>query len=142
MLIKQLSVFIENKKGRVADITEVLWKSGINIRAISIADTSKYGILRLIVDNTQKALDNLTAAGFTVSVTEGIAIAIPDVPGGLAKALIALNDNDICIEYVYAFIGAVENKAFVMLRVEDNQAAIKVLESCGFAMLKNSDIDV
>ena len=136
MSIFQVSVFVENKKGRLADITKVLADNNINIRALSIADTTNFGILRLIVDDPQKAEAALKANNFTVSLTHVIAIEIQDVPGGLLKILNVLNDADISIEYMYHFIGSAEGKAAVVIRVEDRKAAVELLEKKGFKTLE------
>lgn len=135
MIIKQLSIFVENKKGRLADITEILSKSGANIRALSIADTTDFGILRLIVDNPEAAALALKEAGITVSVTNVIAIGINDVPGAFAYPMRVLSDAGIDVEYMYAFITRKSEKAYVILRVADNDAAAKVLLDNGVELL-------
>ena len=140
MKIFQVSVFAENKEGRLADITGVLAKNGINIRALSIADTTHFGILRLIVDDPYKAEKVFTDNGFTVSLTNVIAIEIPDVPGGLSKALKILSDNNISVEYMYAFNSYIEGKAFVIIRVEESEKAIEVLLNNGINLLESSVI--
>lgn len=140
MLIKQLSVFVENKSGRLSEITRLLAESGINLRALSIADTAKFGILRMIVDKPSLAVEILKEAGVTVSLTDVIAISISDTPGGLAKPLEILNDKNIGIEYMYAFIGNANNRAHVILRVEDSQSAIDILTEAGITLLKTEDV--
>lgn len=127
MLIKQISVFVENKSGRLAEITSVLANNGIDIRALSIADTTDFGILRLIVDQPDKAQQVLKDAGMTVSLTNVIAIGIEDTPGAFAKAMKVLSDAGIGIEYMYAFISRDEGRACVLLRVTDNEEAVVVL---------------
>ncbi len=140
MLVKQISVFLENKEGRVAQVTQILSDSDINIRALSIADTTEFGILRLIVDKPELAEKALKDEGFTVSITEVIAISIEDEPGGLAKALEVLHKNRISVEYIYAFISKTSHKANVILRVEDCERAIKTLEEGGFLVLRASEV--
>ena len=140
MLIKQLSVFIENKPGRLSEITETLCKNSIDIRALSIADTTDYGILRLIVNKPEEALEALRQEGITVSLTNVIAIAIPDVTGGLDKAVKVLSSQGIEIEYMYAFLNPKSQSAFVILRVEDNEKAIASLEAVGIEILKSEDV--
>ena len=140
MIIKQISVFLENKAGRLAQITEILAESGIDIRALSIADTTNFGILRLIVNNPTLAEAKLRESGLTVSLTDVIAIEISDKPGGLATALRSLNESNIGVEYMYAFIGTPHKRAFVILRVEDNEAAIKVLKDNGIGLLSTIDV--
>ncbi len=135
MLIKQISVFVENKEGRLAEITETIAKAGVDIRALSIADTTDFGILRLIVDKPQETEKVLKDAGFTVSVTNVIAVGIDDVPGGFAKPMRVLADAHIDVEYMYAFISRDTKKAYVILRVNDNDTAIKALEEAGTVLL-------
>lgn len=135
MIIKQISIFVENKKGRLADITEILSKAGANIRALSIADTTDFGILRLIVDKPEETADALKQAGVTVSITNVIAVGINDVPGAFAVPMRILADANIDVEYMYAFITRNSEKAYVILRVADNDAAAKVLAEKGFELL-------
>ncbi len=140
MLLNQISVFLENKRGRLAEITNILETHRIDIRALSIADTKDFGILRLIVDRPDDAAAALKNEGFTVSITKVIAICIDDEPGGLAKAMRALGGENIDVEYMYAFISREEKKAFVIIRVEDNEKAITVLENNAIELMKASDI--
>lgn len=140
MFIQQLSVFVENKPGRLAFITNLLRDNGIDIRALSIADTRDFGIMRLIVDNPSKAEPVLKEAGCTVSLTNVIAIAIDDKPGGLAGAMDVLYANNISVEYMYAFISKTDNKANVILRVENNEKAIEALKDSDIAILTPTDI--
>lgn len=139
MLMKQISVFVENKAGRLAEITKKLGNSGVNIRALSIADTTDFGILRLIVDDPEKAQAAMAQAGFTVSVTQVFAIGLDDVPGGLGNVLQILLDEGINVEYMYAFVGRLDSKAYVIARVEDNQKAIQVLKNHQIPVLTDSD---
>ncbi len=131
MTIKQLSVFAENKSGSLAKITSVLEKAHVDIRALSIADTTNFGILRLIVDDPDGAYEALKAADLTATLTDVIGIGVPDQPGGLSGALEVLDKASIPVEYLYAFLGTKEGLAYVILRVDDNEAAIKALESAG-----------
>ncbi len=135
MLIKQISVFVENKAGRLAEITETIAKAGVDIRALSIADTTDFGILRLIVDKPHETEKVLRDSGFTVSVTSVIAVGIDDVPGGFAKPMRVLANAHIDVEYMYAFISRDTKKAYVILRVNDNATATKVLEEAGIVLL-------
>lgn len=128
MKIKQISVFLENKSGRLARVTKVLGQHDINIRALSIADTTDFGILRLIVNNPDKAFQVLKEAGFTVSVTEVLAVEVTDRPGGLAEALTVLQEAEINIEYLYAFVQKATNAALVVFRVEQLDKAIEALQ--------------
>lgn len=140
MIINQISVFVENKRGRLTEITKVLEKNSIDIRALSIADTKDFGILRLIVGNSDKAVEVLKADGFTVSLTKVIAIGVDDKPGGLAKAMEILYNNSINVEYMYAFISRTEDKAYVILRVEDNEKALKILDENNIDIVSNKDL--
>ncbi len=135
MLVKQISIFLENKSGRLAEVTKILGKEGIDISALSIADTTDFGILRLIVNQPEKAEVILKEKGFTVSCTNVIAIAVPDKPGGLATALDVLESESIGIEYMYAFIGKTSQEALVLLRVEDPEKAIDVLKKNNIKVL-------
>lgn len=118
-MAKQISVFLENKTGRLSHVTRVLGEANINIRALSVADTSDFGILRIIVSDPEQAYKILKEAGFTVSETEVIAVQVPDSPGGLADILEEVSDATLNIEYLYAFLGTSENDALVIFKVED-----------------------
>ncbi|NLG92037.1 MAG: ACT domain-containing protein [Clostridiales bacterium] len=135
MQIQQLSIFVENKSGRLAEITEVLAAAGIDIRAISVADTSDFGILRLIVNKPDEAVAALKKAGLTVSLTNVIAMGIDDVPGAFSKAMRILADIGIDVEYMYAFISRKSGKAYVILRVKDSKKAVDALSSNGIQIL-------
>lgn len=140
MLIKQLSVFVENKKGRLSEITEVLAKNQINMDALSIADTTDFGILRVIVNEPEKAEAALKEAGMTVKCTEVIAVSVDDTPGALHGALDVLTRADISIEYVYAFMGKSRPDALVILRVDRPQEAVKVLKDGGVRVITAQDV--
>jgi hypothetical protein len=127
MLVKQISVFLENKSGRLAEVTKTLSGNNIDIRALYIADTTEYGILRMIVDKPDDAVSLLVGSGFTVSSTNVIAISIEDVPGTLDHALEILSENAISIEYLYAFVGRMSSDAIVVIRVENPDDAVKIL---------------
>lgn len=141
MSLKQLNVFVENKQGALVSITEALAKSEINIRALSIADTEEFGILRLIVNDTETATEMLEELGFLIKVTDVVGVKIGDAPGKLSKALQVLDENGINLEYLYAFMARTEKHAYVVLRVADNAAAEKVLEDAGFHLITDSDVD-
>lgn len=140
MALKQISIFVENKLGRLAEITTFLEENGIDIRAISISDTADYGILRLIVDNPEKAETALRDNGFTVSITNVLGVGIEDVPGGFAKAVRALSEAEISLEYAYAFVTPEKGKASVIVRVEDNDKGVDALKNAGITLLEQSDI--
>lgn len=140
MLVKQISVFLENKSGRLADVTRTLGKNNIDISALSIADTTDFGILRLIVNKPEKAEEVLKEDGFTVSCTNVIVIGVQDKPGGLAAALEILDRESIGIEYMYAFVSKTEDEAMVILRVEDPARAVAVLKEKGISVLPSSQV--
>jgi len=140
MFIQQLSIFVENKPGRLASITNLLKDNSIDIRALSVADTRDFGIMRLIVNNPKKAEQVLKEADCTVSLTNVIAIGIDDHPGGLAKAMDILYANNISVEYMYAFISKTDNSAYVILRVENNEKAAEALKENGVRILSESDV--
>ena len=126
-MIDQISVFVENKTGKLAEITEILGAADVDIRALSIADTTDFGILRLIVDKPEKALEVLQQAECIVTVNQVIAVSIDDKPGSLSKVLQLLFDDGISIEYLYAFITRKKENAYVILRMEDNEKAVEIL---------------
>lgn len=132
MLAKQISVFVENAKGRLAQITQILADNNVNIHALSIADTTSFGILRIIVEEPEKTEKVLKDEGLTVSVTDVLSLQIDDKPGGLAAALNVLAENDIDVDYAYAFISKATNKANVVIRVEKDMEAEKLLKKAGF----------
>lgn len=140
MKVKQISVFLENKAGRLAQVAETLGRHDINIRALSIADTTDFGILRLIVNDPDKAYKVLKEEGFTVSSTDVIAVEVKDEPGGLARALKVLGDVEINIEYLYAFLQKASSAALVVFRVERLDEAIDALQKNGFRILEGDKV--
>jgi hypothetical protein len=138
--VKQISVFIENRSGRLREVANILGKNKINIRALSLADTSDYGILRLIVDKPHEALDVLKKANFTLSETDVIAVEVKDSPGGLAEVLDALGNSGINVEYMYAFVEKSSENAVMIFRIEDIDKAVKVLKSSNVTILDHSQI--
>lgn len=140
MLIEQISIFIENKSGRLANVIRVLGDSDINIRALSIADTADFGVLRLIVNDPAKAYKVLDSHAFTVSRTNVIAVAVDDKPGGLADTLEILQENDIGVEYMYAFVSRSAEKAMVIIRVAEPGAALSILMKSGIYVLTEEDV--
>ena len=133
MIIKQLSVFLENKKGRICAAADVLAQNNINIRALSLADTSEFGILRLIVDAPDEGKRVLTEAGLVVRVTDVISLTMEDTPGGTLAALRVLAESGISVEYMYACVGKTSGKAFMIIQAEDLEAAETSLIRNGFA---------
>ena len=141
MVVKQISVFMENRAGRLEEITGILAKSNVNIRALSLADTSDFGILRLIVDNPDRTAQILKKEGFTVRETEVIALEVEDKPGGLHEILTLFSRAGISIEYMYAFLERRhENKAVLIIRVEAAAKAVKTLEDAGKHLLAAEEI--
>ncbi|MFA5646430.1 MAG: ACT domain-containing protein [Candidatus Ratteibacteria bacterium] len=140
MKVKQISIFLENKAGRLQDALSVLAREKINIRALAIADTSEFGILRIIVTDPDRAVALLTENHFTVRQTEVIAIGVSDQPGGLSGALDILRKADINVEYLYAFVKQSAEKAVVILRVEDVEAGRKILEANQVTVLSAEEI--
>lgn len=140
MTIKQLSVFVENKKGKLVEIMQALSENGIDIRALSLADTTDYGILRMIVNDTDKAVAALKAADCVVSVNEVLGVAVSDTPGSFAAAVKSLSDNDVNLEYVYAFITPQKGYAYVVMRVTDNDAATAILQAAGVKVLDDEEL--
>ena len=136
MKVEQISVFIENKSGRLAEIARVLGEAGINIRALSLADTSDFGILRLIVNDREKAKSVLKEKGFTVSKTEVVAVEVPDRPGGLYQILRKLENESINVEYMYAFVERCGENAVIIFRFDETDKAIKSLLDGGFNVLE------
>jgi hypothetical protein len=136
MKVEQISIFIENKSGRLAEITRILGDAGINIRALSLADTSDFGILRLIVDNVETAKAVLKEKGFTVSKTEVVAVEVPDRPGGLSSLLQTLDANQINVEYMYAFVERCGGNAVIIFRFDETDKAIGTLSGSGFTILE------
>ena len=135
MQIQQLSVFIENKPGRLAEITEVLANADVDIRAISVADTSDFGILRVIVDRPKEAVIALREHGMTVSLTNVLAVGIPDEKGSFSKVIRILADAGIDVEYIYAFVSRDKDKAYVIIRTEKSTRAAVVLVQNGVEIL-------
>ena len=141
MAIKQLTVFIQNKKGTVVSVTDILSKNNINLRALSIAETQDFGILRLIVNDEKAAEAVLTENGYLIKVIDVVGVKIGDEPGKLTAALDVLDKADINVEYLYAFMARTEKHAYVVLRVEDNAVAEKALTDAGFKMISEDDIN-
>lgn len=140
MKILQISVFIENQSGRLYEVTDLLGKNGINIRALSLADTSDFGILRLIVNDPERAYSLLRENGFTVGRTEVIAVGVPDKPGGLASVLKVLSENKINVEYMYAYVEMSGDCAIMIFRFDETDKALKVLSDNGITTIKGERI--
>ncbi len=135
MIIQQISIFVENTTGRLADITALLARSGINLRALSIADTTDFGILRMVVDRPDAAVQILKEAGFTARETDVIGIEIPDHPGELARIMALFRDAAIGIEYLYASLEQRQDKAVIVVKVDNLKAGVALLEKHGLATI-------
>ena len=135
MYTKQVSVFLENKKGRLAEVTMSLSKEKINIRALALADTADFGVLRIIVDNPDRAVTALKSRGFVAQVTEVIAVEVEDRPGGLARILEVLDEDNVNVEYMYAYVEKRSDNAIVICRIDDRERALQVLQKHGIATL-------
>ena len=141
MSLKQLTIFVENKQGSLVDITDTLAQNNVNLRALSIADTQDFGLLRLIVNDNDTAVASLSDKGYVLKVTEVVGVKIGDAPGKLSKALSVLAEAGVNVEYLYAFMARTEKHAYVVLRPTDNAAAESALEAAGFHMITDADID-
>ena len=141
MSLKQLTIFVENKQGSLVDITDTLAQNNVNLRALSIADTQDFGLLRLIVNDNDTALSALSDKGYVLKVTEVVGVKIGDAPGKLSKALSVLAEAGVNVEYLYAFMARTEKHAYVVLRPTDNAAAETALEAAGFHMITDADIE-
>jgi hypothetical protein len=140
MRVEQISVFLENRTGRLAEITRVLGDAGINIRALSLADTSDFGILRLIVSDNEKAKEALKEHGFTVGKTSVVAVEVEDRPGGLNRILEILSKEDVNVEYMYAFVQHSGANALMVFRFDDIDAAVKVLTDNNIKVLEGKTV--
>ncbi len=138
--VKQISVFVENKHGKLSTITRILADNNISIRALCMADTTDFGIFRLIVSDYVEAEKALKAAGITCSVTDVLVVEIDDTPGAFADAMALLADNHISLEYVYAFLTPEVGKAYIIIRVEDNAAATAALNAGGVKLVAQEEI--
>ena len=140
MAIKQVTVFLQNSKGSIVSVTDILAKNQINLRALSIAETETFGILRLIVNDAPAAEKILGDAQYLIKTVDVVGVKIGDAPGKLTAALDVLDKADINVEYLYAFMARTEKHAYVVLRVEDNAAAEKALTEAGFHLITDADI--
>lgn len=140
MKVQQISIFIENKSGRLAEVARILGTHNVNIRALSLADTSDFGILRLLVDRTDDALQILRDGGFTVNKTEVVAVEVPDKPGGLSTILKVLDEAKINVEYMYAFVERNAGNAVIIFRFDDIDNAITTLQQKNVSILKGEKL--
>ena len=140
MRVKQISVFLENRAGRLREVTKILGDSGINIRALSLADTSDFGILRIIVNDPHRAWELLKESKFTLSETDVIAVEVEDKPGGLSRILDIFGDGGINVEYMYAFVEKATENAIMIFKVEEIEPAVKVLSDNEVRLLKGEEV--
>ena len=141
MKIKQLSVFLENRSGRLLELCELLGKNKINIKALTIAESPEFGIVRMVVDKSDEATKILKANSFVANITDIVAVEVADVPGGLANILKVLNDNKINIEYMYGFVEQSRDKALMVFRFEDTDKAIATMEKNGIGIVGSRDLE-
>ncbi len=140
MAIRQLSIFVENRPGTLADVTDAIADAQIDIRAMSMADTQQFGLIRMIVDDVETAKQKLIDRNLFVKITEVVGVAVSDEPGGLARAVRIIADAGINVDYLYAFISVSKKNAYVVIRVDDNSAAEKLLAENGFTLVTEADI--
>ena len=140
MNVEQISIFLENKSGRLAEVTSVLSEAGINIRALYLADTADFGILRLIVNDTEKSRQVLKDHGFTVEKTKVVAIEVPDRPGGLSSILNTIKNEGINVEYMYAFVEKSGENAIVIFRFDELEKSIDILQQAGVRILGGEEL--
>jgi hypothetical protein len=140
MKVEQISIFLENKPGGLSEVTRILKENNINIRALSLADTTDFGILRLIVNDVEKAKEMLKAAGLSVGRTTVVALEVPDSPGGLNSILETLSKESINVEYMYAFIQSSGKNAVIIFRFDNTDRAIEILSNAGFTVLSGEKV--
>lgn len=140
MSVKQISIFIENTKGSLAEVTKFIANHKINLKALSIADTQDFGILRIITDNPDEVRDLLKQEGYTVTATSVLAVALADAPGSMAAILEVLSEADVTVEYTYAFMSRVSGKAYMIFRVDNNEKATKALIGANISVIDQKDI--
>jgi hypothetical protein len=140
MKVEQITVFLENRSGRLADVAMLLADAGVNIRATTLADAADFGILRLIVNDTERARQVLKDSGFTVSKTHVVAVAVPDKPGGLAEILTAIKYAQLNVEYMYAFVHHRDVDATIIFRFDDVDHAVASLQKAGLRLLSGEEI--
>lgn len=140
MKITQISVFLENRKGRLYEVCSILGDAGINIRALTIAETESFGVLRMVVDKPSEAADLFRKKGITANMTDVVAAEVPDTPGGLANVLKTLSDNDVNVEYMYGFVEKQSENALLVFRFDNPERAAQVLRENGLAVIDEKGI--
>ncbi len=139
-MVKQISVFVENASGKLSKVTTALTEGGIDIRALSIADTTDFGILRMIVEDPEKAVAILQEKNIMVKSTDVIVVEIDDAPGGLNKAICLLRDKSVTLEYLYAFAGKKGNEAYVIMKTDNEAVAVEALRDGGVRVLEAKEV--
>lgn len=140
MAIKQISLFVENKPGRMARVSKTLSDAGVNIRAMTIAEAGDFGVIRMVVDDPQEGYQVLHEKGFTVSETDVLAVEMKDIPGGLYEIVNTLGENDINVDYAYAFVTTKAERAMLIIRVDDLEKAKTVLTGAGIKLATKDEI--
>jgi hypothetical protein len=140
MMVKQVSVFLENRTGRLAEVTGILAAHDINIRALTLADSADFGILRLIVDDVERTKAVLKKEGLAMGETDVVAVEVPDRPGGLAQLLQIFKDENVNVEYMYAFVKAPSQSAVMIFRFEDPQKAVEALQGKGIRTIPAAEL--
>jgi hypothetical protein len=141
MKIKQISVFLENRKGRLYDVCSMLGAAGINIRALMIAETETFGVLRMVVDKPAEAVELFRERSITANQAEVVAVEVDDTPGGLAQVLKVLTDNDLNVEYMYGFVEKFSENALLVFRFDDSEKAARILKTNGVTVVGGQDIE-
>ncbi len=141
-MVYQISVFLENRAGQLAEVTDVLAKDNIDLRAISIAETADYGILRMIVDDAQKATGILMQHGYLLSMTPVLVVAVPDQPGGIAPVLATLAEGNIDIEYMYSLFTHIEGKSYIVFRVAEEEKFVTLLGTHGITPCTSQELGI
>lgn len=140
MLIKQISIFIENKPGKLSEVADILAMENINIHSLSLADTADFGILRLIVNDPESAMELLKCAGVTVAITQVLAVEVPDEAGGMAGVMKIMDNQHISLEYMYGFVERTRDRAVLIMRFEQPAEAIDILTKNGWNILKAEEV--
>lgn len=140
MKIRQISVFLENRKGRLYEVCSLLGQAGINIRALTIAETESFGVLRMVVNKPTETIELFRKHSITANLTDVVAVEVPDKPGGLAEVLKVLSDKDINVEYMYGFVAKFSEKALLVFRFDEPERAYQVLTSAGINIVAEKDI--
>jgi hypothetical protein len=139
MKVTQISIFLENRKGRLNEVCSLLGEAGVNIRALTVAETESFGVLRIVVDKPDQAIAKLKSGGFTANITHVVVVEVQDKPGGLANVLDILNQNDVNVEYMYGFFEKASDLAMLVFRFEDPQLAAKVLNDAGIRVVTETE---